>query len=385
MNFNIRPITENDVDGVINLYKICYGESYPYQDFYKPHWIKKGIYNDSMYWLIAEEVETKIIHGSGAVLLDAGDHDDLMGEFGRLVVNPNIQKSGIGIALVSKLDEEAARRIEFGFGEARTIHWGSQKIIERLGFVPMGFQPMKYNLKYRESMALYGKLYGIAKQIRKKSVLIIPEIQPLAELIADQIDLEIDFHVDQYIGRYPSRENFHLQVIDEYSMPYLLRIEIGRIHSHEIFGSIHLNYGFFKINHSNTQYLVAWDANSEKIQGAIGYKHDYIDDKVKIIELVAHNDFVKGYLIDAIDAYILSSLHAQYIEVDVSAYSPRIQKTFYKLGYRPVAYCPAMVFRDVERLDAIRFVKIPTKYDLKTLNLTEKCKKVFNLVNQQFC
>ena len=84
----MNPIKENDVEQIINLYKLCYGESYPYKDFYEPYWIKKGVYSDSIIWLAVKDDNSVL--GSGALMLEAGDHTDLMGEFGRFVVNPNI-------------------------------------------------------------------------------------------------------------------------------------------------------------------------------------------------------------------------------------------------------------------------------------------------------
>ncbi len=91
MEMEIRQINEGDVNDVINIFRRNYGDSYPYQDFYKPDWVKKGIYNDDLFWLVAEEQGSGKILGSGALVLEAGDHDDLMGEVGRLVTDPGLQ------------------------------------------------------------------------------------------------------------------------------------------------------------------------------------------------------------------------------------------------------------------------------------------------------
>jgi hypothetical protein len=37
----------------------------------------------------------------------------------------------------------------------------------------------------------------------------------------------------------------------------------------------------------------------------------------------------------------------------VSAHAPRMQRTLIELGFLPVAYLPALVFHDVERLDVV--------------------------------
>ncbi len=50
----IRSITEEDVPRVIELYRAVYEESFPIQDFYDARWIKKGVFDDDICWLLAE-------------------------------------------------------------------------------------------------------------------------------------------------------------------------------------------------------------------------------------------------------------------------------------------------------------------------------------------
>ncbi|GAB4323892.1 MAG: hypothetical protein Kow0069_29240 [Promethearchaeota archaeon] len=359
MRFEVSRAKPSDAGHVVSLFRACYGDAYPFKDFYEEDWVRKGTYDDSVAWLVAREAGSGDVVGTGAVMLEAGDHDDLLGEFGRLAVHPRYRGSGVGRALVAKLVEEASRRVEFGFAEARTAHVGSQKILGSQGFFPVGYEPLKYCLDRRESVVAYGRLFGQAARLRKRRVLVVPEVEPLARHVLRGMGLETEIRLDPYAGRYPADEGLGLQVIDEWTMPRLLKIELGRVVRPEVFGHLHLNYGFFKIVEQNAQYLVARD--QERLVGAVGYTYDYVDEKVKVFELVAKDDFVKGFLVDAMDAYAVSSLNAQYVEVDVSAYSPRMQKTFLEFGHVPVAYFPAMVFQDTRRLDVVRFAKVNSK------------------------
>ena len=65
--------------------------------------------------------------------------------------------------------------------------------------------------------------------------------------------------------------------------------------------------------------------------------------------------------------------------MDISAYSPQMQKTLDRLGFVPVAYCPSMVFRGVERLDVVRMAKLNFPPDVKNLKLTDMSKDMFKL------
>ena len=65
--------------------------------------------------------------------------------------------------------------------------------------------------------------------------------------------------------------------------------------------------------------------------------------------------------------------------MDVSAYSPRMQKTLDRLGFVPVAYCPSMVFRGVERLDVVRMAKLLIPPEVRNLKLTQMAEDMFEL------
>jgi CRP-like cAMP-binding protein len=55
-----------------------------------------------------------------------------------------------------------------------------------------------------------------------------------------------------------------------------------------------------------------------------------------------------------------------------------------ELDFLPVAYVPAMVFHDVERLDAIRMVRLLTPLDVGEPDLLEGSRAIFGLVMRNF-
>jgi hypothetical protein len=74
----------------------------------------------------------------------------------------------------------------------------------------------------------------------------------------------------------------------------------------------------------------------------------------------------------------------EYIEIDVSAYAPRMQRTLLELNFLPVAYVPAMVFYQVERLDIVKMVRLNKLQDLGPLALTEPVQAVADVVMRGF-
>ncbi|MHB9149169.1 MAG: GNAT family N-acetyltransferase [Thermoleophilia bacterium] len=110
---NARPVREADVERIIELFRANYGDDYALPEFYDPEWVKRGIYSDHIIWLVLED--GPLVVGSSACILNFGDHDDQIGEIGRLVVDPSVSGKGLGKQLVAALVDASDDRVEFGF------------------------------------------------------------------------------------------------------------------------------------------------------------------------------------------------------------------------------------------------------------------------------
>ena len=371
-----RPIEERDVEGVIALYRKVYGDDFPFKEFYEPAWVRKGIYDDGIAWNVAEH-KGRVV-GSAAVMIEVGDHDDLLGEFGRLVVDPDCRGQGVGEALGRSRIEQVGQRIEFGFSEARSVHAGAQKIMHRLGFAPIGFEPMKYVLRHRESVVFFGRLFGTAAKLRKNNPQVIKAVHGLGSRALENLGLEPDLIVKADVEAYPSDIAYEIVELQDDWSHRLLRIEQGRVAKPEVFGGMHLDYGFLKIKAANATYLVAREHGAPV--GAVGFAIDDIDRKCRIFELIEFDEAVKGFLLKRVTEVAETQYGCDYIEIDVNAHSPRLQFTLDLLGYVPVAYCPAMVFHSVERLDVVKMAKLVCDYALGEVQLLDEVKPIFDIV-----
>jgi predicted GNAT family N-acyltransferase len=374
----IREAAEGDVGRVKELFVRVYGEDYPFTDFYSTDWLKKSVFGDDTLFLIAED-GTDLV-ATGSVILTAGDLNDMVGEMGRLITTPDRRAGGAATQLIGRALEMIGGSVQFAFGEARTVHPGAQKISESFGFFPCGFQAMKYRLAHRESVVMYARLMGAAMELRRNNPRIIPEASVLAQTVLKGMGLPVDAIVEDETDGYPTAEACEIQRLEQKGVTPLLRIERGRVKGREIFGNLSLAYGFFRIAAQNSYYLVARDGDA--VLGAVGFTHDPVDRKVRIFELIEFDDAVKGYLLASVDRIAREELHVEYQEVDVSAYSPRIQRTFERLGFVPVAYCPSMVFENVERLDVIRMAKLSVPYDLGRIELLDGPARVKEIVEK---
>jgi RimJ/RimL family protein N-acetyltransferase len=378
---NIRPIHEDDIEAVIELFRKNYGDDYAIPEFYDPQWVKRGVYSDHIIWLVFEE-EGKIL-GSGALILNYGDYNDQIGEIGRLVVDPEAGGRGLGRALLSALVDASDDRVEFTFAEARTVHIKTQRIDDRIGLAPLGFLPMYYLMTWRESLVLSGQLFGNGRTLRHPGTAeVIPAVRPLAELSLKNLELDEPLHVRENARPYPLDTQVNVTPLTAAALVRLLRIEQGRVFEPEVFGSMQIDQGMTQLRAKKAEYFVA--ADEDRTLGAVGFMHDERNRSVRITELIATDEAVKGSLLrQAVETAELS-YGAELIKCDVSATSPRIQQTLYDMGFLPAAYVPGMVFHGTARWDVVRMIKVNVPWDLGPMELTAPSQAYYEVVAPAF-
>lgn len=378
-----RPIEESDIPAVINLFKLNYGDDYALPEFYDEMWVKRGIYSDHIIWLVLEEDDG--VSASGAVVLDYGDYNDQIGEIGRLVVHPERKGRGLGRRMVDALLDATDETVEFVFGEARTVHPLSQVLFEKSSFTPVGFLPQTYTFgDARESFVLYARLYGNGEMLRREQPpSVIPEVAPLAQHVLAGMNLPTALRIDEGCEPYPACAICTIEPMDRQSLARLVRIEHGRLVEPLLFGGLSLDQGISHIRRRNAVYLMAMDETGRPV-GAVGYQVDGPSQLVKGVELVAMNDDLRGHLCGSLLRTAEEELGAQVIEVNISAYDARLQRTFAEQGFRPVAYAPAMVFHGTHRLDVVKMLKLNLAYNPGEMKLTDEAKALVEIVETQF-
>lgn len=377
----VREAVDADVDQIRDVFLAAYGTDYAYPQYYDVGMLKKLVYADDTLLLVAEDSEAGRILGTASVVMHIGAYNDLIGEFGRLVVHPDARGGGVGGLLMQERLKRVESQIHVGIVENRTVHPFSQRISARFGFASVGFIPMKLRLKTRESIAMYVKYFGPALELRRNNPRVIPEACTLAEMALEHCGLPRDAIVDEDSPPYPMFDHFQLEELTTPGYASLLRFERGRIKHREVFGPLRLHYGLFKLRARHSYYLLARDG--DQIAGAVGFIVDDLERTVRIFELISRGEEPIRFLLDQMIHHLPEEPNAEFLEIDVSAYAPRMQRTLLELGFVPVAYIPAMVFHQVERLDAIKMVKLFVPLDLSGTALFETTKPIADLVRQK--
>jgi len=378
---NIRPIRESDIEQVIQLFRLNYGDNYAIPEFYDPQWVKRGIYSDHIIWLVIEEDERVV--ASGAAILNFGDYNDQIAEIGRLVVDPDSGGKGLGRTLFDALGDASDDRVEFAFGEARTTHSKTQRIFDRVGLVPLGFLPMHYTIQWRESWVLSGQLFSNGRRLRSPATVhILPQVAPIAALALKNLDLDLQMRIANETRPYPLEADVQIEPLSGSALVRLLKIEQGRTVDPEVFGGLHVDQGLPHLQANKATYLVA--SEGDETLGAVGYIHDEANHSLRIIELIARDDRAKGCLLRQAVEEADHTYQVDVIDCDLSAHNPRIQRTFLDLGFLPCAYIPGMVFHNTQRWDVVRMVKLNVPWDLGSIELTPSSQAMYDLVTPAF-
>lgn len=379
---SIREATEEDVESISNVFVAAYGEDYAHPEFYDTQVLKKLIFDDDALILVAVDDRSGRILGTGSVILDLGAFGDLLGEFGRLVVHPEGRNRGIGKALMKARVEQVQERLHIAVVENRAVHPFSQRISQTHGFSCAGFLPSKLKFADRENISYYVRHFGDALLLRRNHPHLVPEAYELADEVLRSVGLPGDVIVDADSPAYHDSETYQLEEMTSKGYATLLHFERGRVAHREIFGPVKLHVGLFQLRVSRYRYLLAY--RNGHLVGGIGFHIDHREEAARILELVSVSSGPVRTLLEEVTRLCIENEKVKYIEADVSAYSPRMQRTFLELGYLPAAYVPAMTFHHVERLDAVRMVRLTSPLQVEGVEFDPASEAVSRIVTGLF-
>ncbi len=299
------------------------------------------------------------------------------------MVHPDFRNCGVGKRLMEARIERVESRLHLGIVENRTAHTFSQRISCQFGFVPVGLVPMKLLLLgRRESVGVFARYFGDALSLRCNHPRIIPEASSLAAYALENCGLPHDTTIDDAAAPYPHDDEFELDELTTEGYSSLLRIERGRLRNRDIFGPIRLHYGLFQLQARHSHYLIA--SRDKHVKGGIGFMLDEAEKTVRVFELISVADEPIRFLLSALLKKCQTELGVEFIEVDVSAYAPRMQRTLLELGFLPVSYVPANIFHEVERLDAMKMCRVLVPLDVGELHVSEPLRPIADVVMQSF-
>jgi GNAT superfamily N-acetyltransferase len=186
-NISLDFAKTNDVNDMINLYRLVYGKKYPISYGTDPDLLTRAILDkDTHMVLVARDNEKNFVVGALIVELDKYFK---IGKLVGLVVHPDYQKHKIGQSIVSHITKELLEKdkaLNSLYATTRTVTVGPQVVFIKNGYIPLGIFPNAHRLSQYETVTLFAKFRAgiLESRIPEKTVVrnVIPLYQTLQSL-----------------------------------------------------------------------------------------------------------------------------------------------------------------------------------------------------------
>ncbi|MDX3762788.1 GNAT family N-acetyltransferase [Streptomyces sp. AK02-04a] len=157
MALDFCAAAENDIDGLLRLYRRVYGPTYALPLGTDPQVMAREIASPLTTWLVAKEQGTGRVVGSILGTIDPGSR---LGKLQGLVLHPGVRGSGAGHQAVRQLAEKLLsgdQPADSVYATARTVALAPQRICLRSGFHALGVFPNLRKAAHHETMVLLAR------------------------------------------------------------------------------------------------------------------------------------------------------------------------------------------------------------------------------------
>lgn len=368
----VRRALSEDASGISALYEEAYqpdeggeaSEHYPFPQLLKPPWVAQAIYDDWIFWVVAEH--DGCIVGSAAAVRDIGMGEDRVAELFGIVVDEKERGSGVAKRLLKQLCEGLADKPQFILCESRTALTAGWKVARGCGFSPLGFEPFAHHTPVgSEAMLLTGRISSCAMAARVPHALYSP-VQALAEVVlASQMPVVEDIP-GKYILKAKTWSELALccQSLSGNSLITVSRedscgkklIEASGDNNRQRSGVIAFRrFEGTAAQRYDRQYYVL--RAGQHAMATLYVVFDRIDQRARILDLRTDFEGLQGVLLAAVLARLIEqAINTRLtVVIDVCADAMLLQEALFVLGFRPSIYYPSFIARGDTRVDGVQY------------------------------
>jgi Acetyltransferase (GNAT) family len=347
----------------------------------------EGLRDPTLCWVLAR-VRNKLIGCLGAAKdISMRQSDDRVAELTGLVVHEKWRSDGVASDLMRTICQLLDPHACFLLAETRTANPGGWKVSKKVGFIPIGFEPLAHSMlgKY-EPMLVMGKISSEAIQNRWVGYKVSRSVNRLGTVCLRGLNLQIGEarEIVPYPG-YPLSQQLrrsHLASshpstcgadsvrevpgsVEVISVNKRIAEQLGRrwsgvnSHSSGVVGLRRLE----GIDLEGTRYLerhFVATSNGE-VLGIARVSVDRRDLRARVLYLQTASDGLQSLLLARLIEELLNDVALAgllTIVVDVRADFPKFQTSLDALGFFPTVYYPAFISGERGRIDAVQFTRI---------------------------
>jgi hypothetical protein len=323
------------------------------------------------------------LRASISVLGSETPNNNPVANLGRYLATPESYSDGSAEALISGINEVCSQRKQIAVIRVPVSDNAQQKLVEKLGYVCAGFQPLKHLCMVREGMLFYLKTAGPDSVARYSLSQSLPQIAELGSMVLKNLQLANPEMVRDGLTGYP----IHADLSVEEATPE--DYDACRLDAQssspplEIFGQFNRGRGMLRVA-NDPKIRVLLGQRDARIVAGLCYYFDENDKCMRLVDSFATDDLSTGAMLCRAVEIAQEKHSAVYIEVDFLMSAPRILKSAEQLGFVPAAYLPGFFNWNDCGIDLVKMVKLNAPYNLDNAKLTPQARAVLEIVDRNF-
>lgn len=381
MAANIRKAVSEDAAAWVDLVKATLGEDHPNKQVYDPAWVATELASGlpgNETWVA--EADGKIL-ASVALLGAVTANENPVCNLGRNLFHSAGYADGSAEALLQKLTELAILRRQMCVTRVLASDNPQQVLIEKLGFVCVGFQPLKHITKSREEVLFYVKRSKSMASSRLPLSESLPQIGELATAALEHLSIPGAPAIRDGGTGYPLQSDVVVVSASEGEYKAAREAASPQNPPTEISSNFNWGSGFMRVATALTVRATLCH-REEKVVAGMRYLYDEQDRCVRIMDAFCTDNLSMGAVLKNVAKAAQSELGAAYVEMDVPTSAVKLLISAEQLGFVPAAYLPGFHKVQDGTMDLVKMVKLNQTYSIEHEGLTAHALVIVNVIKR---
>jgi hypothetical protein len=322
-------------------------------------------------------------NGSISFLKPASVSSNPVANLGRNLIRPESVADGSAEMLLRSVTDLTAQRNEMAIVRIAATDNGQQRLFENLGYVCVGFQPLKHMAQQRVGILFY--VHGANSVLVTRTPLSesLPHVSELGTAVLEKLQIPNAMAVRDGASGYPLQCDLKMReaTMEEYQLSRS-QAESSNPPA-EVSGRFNYGLGFMRIPGNPAMRVLLGEQDKKRVAG-LSYFFDEQDRCARVTEAFCSDDLSMGALLAHALRSIQEQLSAVYTEVDILATAPRLLKSAEQLGFVPVAYLPAFFCGEGRFSDVVKMVKLNLPYSLESGDFTAHARSMVKIIDRNF-
>jgi hypothetical protein len=381
MSLTIRRAVARDAEDWIRLLTETLGPDYPAREVYDPEWVTRQLGGDHAEETWVADSDGKL-RASISVLRSSTPSHNPVANLGRYLAyrdNPD----GAAETLLHSVNELCLQRKQMAVFRAAASDSLAQELLEKFGYVCVGFQPSKHLWRVREGILFYIRTGPPDTVVRLPLSQSLPQIVELATTVLRNLQLRNPEIVRDGLTGYPLQTELKIRdaTLDEYETWKIQAMSADP--PIEISNQFSRGVGMMRVAAEVPLRGILGEREGATVAG-LTYYLDEQDKCLRLVDCAATDDLSTGAMLQRAVQLAQEEWSAVYVEVDFLIDGPRALKSAEQLGFVPVAYLPGFYDHKGYYVDLVKMVKLNAAYSLDHAQFTPHAHRIADIVDRNF-